>query len=225
MLQPIKVTYVATNDIYDANQLLQNLANYPIIACDFETAIKYTPADIAAFQSIIDDPTSSKSDLIRARSCLAATALDHASHITLTHCSIAYSETEAYVFILDSPRLTKRILNFLTTTTITQVWHNLSYDGRLIYYHTGKFPINYEDSQLLAKSILNHVDTEKARVGLKELAGSRYGQWAISPDNFSIDMMYDDSVKLYAATDACATFWLYHSIRRYVNETLTEPGV
>ena len=124
MLQPIKVTYTSTNDLYDANQLLLSLAQHPIIACDFEVAVKYTPADIAAFQQIVDDPLSSKAARVKARSCLSATALDHVSHTTLTHCSIAWSESEAYVFILDNDRLRRRVLNFLVTTTQTQVWHN-----------------------------------------------------------------------------------------------------
>ena len=219
MLQPIKVTYTSTNDVYDANQMLATLAQYPIIACDFEAAVKYTPSDLANFQAIVDDPTSSKASRIRAKACLAATALDHVSHTTLTHCSIAWSESEAFVFILDNPRITKRILNFLTTSTITQIWHNASFDFRHIYYYTQRFPINYEDSQLLAKSILNHADNEQARVGLKELAGAHYGSWAISPDNFSLEHIYEEEVLLYSAVDACATYKLYKSIRAYIADT------
>ena len=217
MLQPIKVTYTSTNDIYDANQMLATLSAHPIIACDFEVATKYTPAELATFQATLNDPTSSKASRIRAKSCLTATALDHVSHTTLTHCSIAWSESEAFVFILDNPRITKRILNFLTTSTITQIWHNASFDFRHIYYYTQRFPVNYEDSQLLAKSILNHADNEQSRVGLKELAGKWYGSWAVSPDNFSLEHIHDEEVHLYAATDACATYKLYHSIRDYIS--------
>ena len=225
MYQPIAVTYTSTNDVYNANQMLATLQSHPIIACDFETAIKYSADDLASFQATVDNPASSKRERITAQSRLSASALDHVSHTTLTHCSIAWSESEAFVFILDNPRITKRILNFLTTTTIPQVWHNASYDFRHIYYYTRKFPINYEDSQLLAKSVLNHVNNDLSLTGLKELAGAKYGQWAIAPDNFSIERMYDKEVLLYSATDACATFWLYHSIRRYIKETLTESGV
>lgn len=219
MYQPIAVTYTSTNDVYDANQMLATLQAYPIIACDFEAAIKYSATDLASFQAIVDNPASTKRERVTAQSRLSATALDHVSHTTLTHCSIAWSESEAFVFILDNPRITKRILNFLTTTTLPQVWHNASYDFRHIYYHTHKFPLNYEDSQLLAKSVLNHVNNDLSLVGLKELCGKWYGQWAISPDNFDISHMYDSDVLLYSATDSCATFKLYHSIREYIATT------
>ena len=90
----------------------------------------------------------------------------------------------------------------------------MSYDFRHLYYHTGKFPTNYEDTQLLAKSIINHVDTFKARTGLKELAGRWYGDWGISSDNFTLDQMYEPHVIRYAAIDACATYQLWN----YINE-------
>ena len=79
-------------------------------------------------------------------------------------------------------------------------------------------PLNYEDTALRAKCILNHVETHQAKVGLKQLAGARYGAWAISPDHFTVDQMYDEKILLYAATDAAATYWLYQSINRYIDQ-------
>ena len=93
-----------------------------------------------------------------------------------------------------------------------------SYDFRQIHYRTGKFPLNFEDTQLLAKCILNHVETYKAKAGLKELAGHRYGDWGISADNFSLSQMHEPHVIRYAATDACATYWLWNSIHNYLKE-------
>ncbi|MGD8306179.1 MAG: hypothetical protein PVF17_05965, partial [Ignavibacteria bacterium] len=142
----------------------------------------------------------------------------HPSHTVLTHCSIAISDNEAYVFILDNKKITNRVLNFLINTPIRQVWHNASYDFRQIQYRTGKFPILYEDTQIYAKTILNHVETWKANTGLKELAGHKYGAWGISVDNFTKEQMYEEHVLKYAATDACATYWLYNSINNYVKE-------
>ena len=87
-----------------------------------------------------------------------------------------------------------------------------SYDFKQIYYYTHKFPKNYEDTQIFAKTIINHVETYKAKTGLKELAGHWYGDWAISADNFTTSQMYEEHVLRYAATDACATFRLWQSI-------------
>lgn len=217
MIQPIAVTYQHTNTAYRANQFLAEIAKHPIIACDFEVAVKYTPEERTRMQSLLDTDLPFL-ERVRINSCLAATALDHPSHCTITHLSVAVSESDAYVFILDNARITSRVLTWLVTTTNKQVWHNASYDFKHIHYHTKRFPLDYEDSQLFAKCIVNHVDTSKALTGLKDLAGKWYGQWAISPDNFDISQMHDPKVLLYAATDACATYKLYHSIKNYITK-------
>jgi hypothetical protein len=134
----------------------------------------------------------------------------------LTHCSIAISESESFVFILDNARIRDRILQFLVTTTQKQIWHNASYDFRQIYHHTKKMPINYEDTQIFAKTILNHVEVHQANTGLKQLAGAAYGAWGISEDNFTIEHMYNPTMLLYSATDPCATLWLWNSINRHI---------
>ena len=100
-----------------------------------------------------------------------------------------------------------------------------SYDFRQIHYRTGKFPLNYEDSQLKAKCILNHVETHKAKVGLKQLAGANYGDWGISADNFDVSQMYQPHVLKYAATDACACYWLWNSINTYIQEQSCQTNV
>ena len=53
MYQPINVTYEAVTSLYRANQILQELNNYPIIAWDLEVATKYTAEDINAIQEEI----------------------------------------------------------------------------------------------------------------------------------------------------------------------------
>ena len=221
MTQPIKVTYQVTSSAYKANQWLRSLPD--LIACDFEAAVKYSPADLEAIHKRLEE-NPSKQEQILLKSRLAATALSHPSHVDLTHCQIAYSDHEAYVFIFDNKSIRNLILNFLITTTRTQIWHNATYDFQHICYHTNKFPLNYEDTQILAKTILNNVEVHKAKTGLKELAGHWYGSWAVSPDMFDKSQMYDKDLLLYAATDATATYKLYHSIKQYIkeqNETAT----
>lgn len=218
MEAPIQVTYKHTSNVYTANQLLAEIAQYPIISWDLEVAVKHTPEELDAFRAeLATNPP--KRRRIKLQSMLAATALDHPSHCTITHCSIGVSDHEAYVFILDNTKITNRVLNYLVTSTQKQILHNATYDFKHLYYHTGRMPTDYEDSQIFAKSILNHVEVHKATTGLKELAGARYGAWAISDDNFTTASYYDPKMLLYAATDACATLWLYHSINRHVETT------
>ena len=216
-LSTMQVSYKSTRNAYTASKFLDEIRQYPIIACDFEVAVKFTPAELQSMRDeLATDPP--KLRRIQLEAALAATALDHPSYCTLTHCSIAISDHEAYVFILDNRSITNLILQFLVTTTQKQVWHNASFDFKHVYYHTSKFPLDYEDSQIFAKTLVNHVDTYKANTGLKELAGSAYGAWGISSDNFSLDAMYDEHVLRYSATDACATMWVWNGLLNYCKD-------
>src|SRR5690606_35982680 len=111
------------------------------------------------------------------------------------------------------------VMEWLITTNVKQIWHNACYDFRLLYYATGKFPKNFEDSQIFAKTVFNHVDTFKARTGLKELAGAAYGAWGITEyDFFTLDNMYNETLLKYAATDACATVWVWERLVEFYQE-------
>ena len=147
-----------------------------------------------------------------------SSGLSHPSLVRITHFSLAVSETEAYVVIITNPRIQAILLNWLVTTHITQIWHNLSFDGRLIYYHTRKFPPNYEDTQVLAKTILNHVNNQKSLTGLKHLMGYKYGSWAVSEDNFNQAQMFEEHVLHYAAIDACSTYALWNEIQQSLTQ-------
>lgn len=218
MERPISVTYKSTNKVLEANRFLHEISKTDLFAADFEVAVKYTTDDLTHYKELLETDLPRK-ERITLESRLKATALDHPSHTQLTHCSIALNDHEGYVFILDNPKITKRILNFLTTTPVRQVWHNASFDFKHLQFHTGKFPLLYEDTQILAKTILNHADITQAKTGLKQLAGHKYGAWGISADNFTIEQMYDPQMLLYSTTDACATYWLWNSIQRYLKET------
>lgn len=211
-----QVTHRYTSNIYTANQWLRSLPD--TIACDFEAALIYTPSELESFKAELETSTD-KYRIREITAALKASALSHPAYVTPTHLSVAWSDSEAFVIILDSPKITALVMTFLTTTTRTQIWHNLSYDAKLIFHHTGgKFPINYEDTALLAKCLLNHVEIQKAGVRLKDLMGYKYGSWAVSSDNFDLSMQYNEDLIKYAAIDACATFALWEQIQSHIKE-------
>jgi hypothetical protein len=102
----IEVTYKVASTTYKAKPLLDEIAKYPVIACDFETSTIYSPKQREEWKALIASGTLSKLETVALTSKLRATALDHPSHVRLTHCSIATSESEAYVFILDNKSIT-----------------------------------------------------------------------------------------------------------------------
>ena len=212
MLDPIKVSFKHTSNAFEANRWLREIAKHKVIACDFEVASKYTSDELESFQSYFDNESNPYLLRMDAKSLYYSNALSHPYYTVLTHLSVAWSESEGVVFVLDNPSITRRILQYLVTTDQIQVWHNASYDFKQIYYRTGQFPKEYEDTQIYLKTLINHVDTYKANTRLKDTAAAVYGQWSISSDNFSVDQMYEPHVLLYAATDSCATMWLYNRL-------------
>lgn len=216
-----KVTHTVLSDIPAIEALFSTLdSTYTTIACDFEAASCFTDVDRAAMKTELEsiDPDFDFDRYCELRSMLASSALTYPKYITITHLSIAWSETESAVIIMKNDAIRKLCLDWLTTTKLKQIWHNFSYDGRLIHYFTGKLPVDYEDSQQYAKCILNHVETWKANTSLKELAGTRYGDWGISSDNFTLENIHDPHLLKYAAIDSCATYWLWNSMHTYVKE-------
>lgn len=207
-----EVTYISTDDPIKAQQLLSSLTA-PIVACDFETASRYTDEEKAAFQEQLSTVTPNSVEYHTLLQRINSDGLSHPSLSRITHMSLAYSETEAYVFIVPTPEMESLIYSWITTTPIKQVWHNLCFDGKHIFYNTGTFPQDYEDSQILAKTLLNHVNNQKSLTGLKHLMAYKYGAWAIASESFHLSQMYDPQVLHYAAIDACATLSLWNDIQ------------
>lgn len=208
----IEVQYQSTNDPETAKEWLNSLPD--VFSADFETAVRYSKEVLEEAKQKMVDKTLPKKERIVYQAIAKSSALGHPSHCTITHCSIAYSEKDAYVFIIDSQPIADVVLDFLVETNRTQVWHNYSYDSSFLRYYAGKDVKNVEDTQVFAKTLINHVETFKARSGLKDLAGHWYGDWGISADNFTLAQQYEEHVIKYAAIDACATYKLW----RYLNE-------
>ena len=208
----IKVQYKSTRDPTKAKELLESLVQYPYIGLDFETASKYSVQEVELMQEELK-----KEDLdfflrkeLEAK--IKVDGLSHPSQTVITHLNIAWSNNEAYVLLVDTDEMLELIMDFLVNSEIKQIWHNASFDFKHIYYHTGKMPKDYEDTQIYSKTILNHCENYKSKTGLKLLAGAAYGDWALSADSFTKDRMYDEVVIKYAATDACATVWVYERL-------------
>jgi len=210
-----KVDYEYTNDPFTAIRWLNNLG--PVAAFDFETASKYSAEDKTRYAQELEISSDKlRKRVLRQR--INSTGLSHPSLSRLTHVSFTDSDTSARIVILDKPLVTRRVLHWLTTTDILQIWHNASFDFKHIYYQTGKFPKNYEDTQQLAKSILNHVNSWQANTQLKLLMGHKYGAWAVSADKFVEDNLFDEKLIKYAGIDAAATYALWQAQQAYLKE-------
>ena len=215
LLESTVVTFKSTNNLEEAKALLDSIQTNTI-ACDFEAASRYTEQEKEQFKQQLETAPRLEKHLLKQK--IDSNGLSHPSLSQLTHLSLAYSETEAFVFIFDNKELQDYALNWLVTTDKKQIWHNLCFDGKHIFYNTGKLPKDYEDSQILAKTLLNHVDNSKSATGLKHLMGYKFGSWAVSADYFSLEQMYNPELLHYAAIDACATLTLWNEIQSYIKD-------
>ncbi len=218
----IEVNYQYTNDAETAQKWLDGLPD--LIAADFETATRYSKEEQAEAKKLSLDTSLPKLERIKWQAIANATALGHPYHCTITHFSVAWSERDAYVIIIDAQPVADVVLQYLVTTTRKQVWHNYGYDGRFIRYYADGDVINMEDSQILAKTLVNHVETFKAKTSLKDLAGEWYGDWGISADSFDLSQQYEEYVIRYSATDACATWKLWQYLNNFITESNKQEG-
>lgn len=221
MEKQIKVNYEYSDSYNVIRQWLEDLPY--LIACDFEAAVKLTSEERAKYEKTLKELKENEEveylNIKTIESLLNASALSHPSRVNITHLSIATSPSEAKVIIVNSPEVLSLIMDYLVTTDVKQIWHNASFDFKHIFHHTdGQMPKDFEDTQILAKTILNHVEVHKAGTRLKDLAGHKYGDWAVAADMFDMSNLYDEKLLKYAAIDACATFWLWESINRYIIE-------
>ena len=220
MQAPIEVDYSYSSVPYVIMNKLNSLPD--TVACDFEAALRYTPEHLAEVRAYLDaNPDLPKYQQTILRAKLKATALSHPYYVWVTHLSIAWSESESFVAILDKQSTRDLVFNWLVTTDRKQIWHNASFDFKHLHYRTNKFPPSFEDTQLLAKTLVNHVDVWRANTGLKELAGHRYGSWGVSSELFTLANLHDETLLKYAATDSCATYFLWEAINRKIKEEST----
>ncbi len=214
--KPIEVTYTFTGDVKEAKRLLDALPD--TIACDFEAASKITKNRRVYLEQRLARNTLSVAYRNKIQQSLNATGLSHPSLVDITHFSCAWSDSESLVLVTDTPEMRKMLYEWLVTTGRTQIWHNAGFDFKHILHNTSKLPLNYEDTQLLAKVLLNDANNFKAKTGLKELMGYAYPpSWKDLADGFAPVDPYDSNFLLYAAIDACATWKLWTDIHLHPN--------
>ena len=94
LLESAVVTFQSTTSATEAQTWLNSLT-VPTVACDFESASRYTEAEKAKFTAQLETASRSEKHVLLQR--INSDGLSHPSLSQLTHFSLAYSESEAYV--------------------------------------------------------------------------------------------------------------------------------
>ena len=205
VIEPIVHTFTDITEFISAVEE----RNPSIAAFDFETASKWTSLQKAQFKEQLEIHEPDTEDYIWLQQQIKSDGLSHPSLVRITHLSVAVSETESFVTTI-SLESEVAICEWLISIDIVQIWHNISFDAKLIKHRVGKFPKHYEDTQLMWYVILNHADSTKAKTGLKHLAAKVYGSWSVGKDSFTLEHMHDPELIHYAGIDTCGTMFLYN---------------
>lgn len=200
------------------------VSEHNLIACDFETASIFS--DKCKKIAAVRKRYINKDNWEAIRGCDVIINSDGLSNVRIvepTHLSIAWSEKDATVFILDTTTVS-HICELLTNTKVKQIWHNAGYDFSFIFYYTHQYPQDYEDTELMVKCLTSNVKSYRSPAKLKILEGNYYGKWGISKDNFNLNNKFDKTLLEYSATDACATYHLYQRIMEDLEDESDRPS-
>ena len=208
----IGVKYAFTNSTYRVKRWLDELPD--LIACDFEVASKFSKKEKDLFKLRLKQTKDTDKRRVLEQH-IESNGLSHPSLTVVTHFSVAWANDDTYVILCTNKAVREMVFRFLITTDKTQLWHNSTFDFKHLLYNTGQLPKNYIDTQLLAKSLLNDANSFRDLVGLKELMGYAYGDWALvkDEDRYTLENIKNPEMIRYSAIDAAATFKLYEDIQ------------
>ena len=138
--------------------------------------------------------------------------LSYPELIKVTHFVFGISESESVIIICNDTITELKVWNWLSKFKGKLLIHNTLYDLKIMHNRIGVVPEDYEDTQLLAKCLINHALAWKAKVGLKELMADDYDPGWTLIDDYEPEDLKDPRFLRYAAIDGAATFKLWCDI-------------
>ena len=207
----LKVKYKVYESSYMIYKRLKELEYQPLLAFDIETRSIYTNKEVKEASTLLKEVKYlSREDLILCKTVADSSGLSHPKLSRITHIALSSNKEECDIFIPQNPKL---LLNWLVGYKGKLLIWNSLFDLKHVHYHTGKFPIDYEDPMLLLKSLINDAQEYKARVGLKEFMGSYYDpKWSMY-EEYNIENPKDKTFLDYIAIDGAATYYAWELLK------------
>ena len=211
----IKVNYTVFSTTWHINKTLVNLTDIPIMAFDIETKGVYTKAQREEATKLLDADLSAEHHKLVA-SVASVSGLSFPSLVQTSHFVFGFSRDSSLILITSNAYEEMLVWNWLKNYQGKLLIHNTLFDLKVMYHRVGCFPNNYEDTQLLAKSLINHCDNWKAKVDLKTLMGSFYApSWTLFDEYEPYDPR-DLKFLEYASIDGAATFKLWEDLQIHI---------
>ncbi len=220
----IKVKYDVHSTRYGINKALEQLFYQNVMSFDVETRGVYSKEERKEALELLKQQELPLDTKQLAMLVSHNNGLSFPSLIEVTHFVFGTHQDQSTILICDDPRLELRIWNWLSTYQGLLLVHNTLFDLKIMYNRVGKLPQHYEDTALLAKCLLNDVDTWRAKVGLKDLMAEQYDpSWTLI-DEYEPENLKDPKFLKYAAIDGAATFKLYNDIQQTLWDEREERG-
>lgn len=221
MNQILKVNYKVINTMFMMKKFLKKVDSTGTpITFDLETRSIYPEETRTIAKTAIKEEVDIS---IQRQNTLALVAnssgLSHPSIITVTHVIIGIDVDTSYVLIMN-PKLEKLVFNWLVKTDVKVIIHNASFDLKIVHHRTGKFPKDFEDSQQLAKSLINDCNNYHSRTGLKLLVGKFYPpRWSVKEEtDYEVRDLKDKHFLEYCAIDGSSVHVLWNMLQESVSE-------
>jgi hypothetical protein len=217
MNEHIKVDFEVHANRWHIAKSLEELAKHKVLSFDTETAGVYTKAERAEAKAYLKNNGIPLDMKIFSLQVAENSGLSFPSLSSTTHFIFGTSESSSVILVCDNPMLEMFIWNWVAEYNGLLIIHNALFDLKIMYHRIGRYPKNYEDSQLLAKCLTNNVEVWSSKVGLKDLMGSYYDpSWAILTEEYEPDDLRNPKFIKYCSIDGAATFKLWIDIQGYM---------
>lgn len=213
----ITVEYEVYSTRYTIEQKLKVLNNIPIMSLDFETQSIYSQDEIKEAKDLLKDHETelSSKDLKLCKLVRNSSGLSHPKITKVTHMIFGISESKSIIFIIYDSKTEQIVMDWIVNYNGKLITHNSLFDVKIIHYRTGKFPKDFEDTQLLAKCKINDTQDWQSKTGLKHIMGEYYNNKWTMIETYNITNYKDPDFLRYASIDGAATFKLWEIL----NET------
>lgn len=197
------------------------MVDTPVISFDTETRSIYSQEDVKEAKLLLKNEHEIPYEYKKITNIVSrASGLSYPGIVDVTHFIFGFSKDSSSIFITRNIREELLIWNWLARFRGKVLIHNSLFDLKLMYQRIGKLPLVYEDTQLLAKSLINNAENWKAKVGLKQIMAEYYDpRWALV-DDYNIKNLKDEAFLDYCACDGAATFYLWEILQEYMQERL-----
>jgi len=151
-----------------------------------------------------------------------SSGLSHPKITKVTHVIFGLSESDAIIFVVNGPKTEQMVMKWIVDYTGKLLIHNSLFDLKLVHHRTGRFPIDFEDTQLLAKCLINNTQDWHSRTGLKHLMGTHYDPRWTEIESYDIVDYKNTAFLRYSSIDGAATFKLWNDLQEHIDETTSD---